>query len=56
MAQKGRRAMPSSPQSAPTRLQVNGDQSPRSGQASDIVYQTITIAAMLLLLGSLWVF
>jgi hypothetical protein len=25
-------------------------------QATDLVYQTVTIAAMLLLLGSLWVF
>jgi hypothetical protein len=27
-----------------------------SNQPADLVYQTVTIAAMLLLLGSLWLF
>jgi hypothetical protein len=27
-----------------------------TGRAADVLYQTVTIAAMLLLLGSLWVF
>jgi hypothetical protein len=44
------------PQSAPSRLHVQGDRMESSGRVADIVYQTVTIAAMLLLLGSLWVF
>lgn len=34
---------------------VGGIQNP-SGKAATIVYQGVTIAAMLLLLGSLWIF
>ncbi|MDR3726300.1 MAG: hypothetical protein P4K86_04570 [Terracidiphilus sp.] len=45
-----------SPQSAPTPLQVNGDQSEGSSRRADFVYQTVTVVAMLLLLCSLWIF
>jgi hypothetical protein len=48
--------MSSSPESASTRLQSNADRMEGSGQRADLVYQTVTIAAMLLLLGSLWLF
>lgn len=34
---------------------VSGTQS-TSGKAATIVYQCVTVAAMLLLLGSLWIF
>ena len=48
--------MQSSPQSASTSLPVQASRMDRSSQPADIVYQTVTIAAMLLLLGSLWLF
>jgi len=45
-----------SPQSASTDLPMKDNRAESSGRAADVVYQTVTIAAMLLLLGSLWVF
>ena len=48
--------MQSSPQTASTSLPVQASRADHSGQPADLVYQTVTIAAMLLLLGSLWVF
>jgi hypothetical protein len=45
-----------SPQSAPIPLELNAGRKEGSRQRADLVYQTVTIAAMLLLLGSLWVF
>jgi hypothetical protein len=44
------------PQSAPTVTQASHDCEDGSRQPPDLVYQTVTIAAMLLLLGSLWLF
>jgi hypothetical protein len=38
----------------PLPLSENGLQKP--GKAATVVYQSVTIAAMILLLGSLWVF
>ncbi|MGA2674576.1 MAG: hypothetical protein ABSE99_15255 [Terracidiphilus sp.] len=43
-------------QSATTVTQTSHDRADGSRQPADLVYQTVTIAAMLLLLGSLWVF
>ena len=48
--------MQSSPQSASTSLPVQANRINQSSQPADLVYQTVTIAAMLLILGSLWVF
>jgi hypothetical protein len=45
-----------SPQPAPIPLELNADRREGSGQRADVVYQTVTIAAMLLLLGTLWIF
>jgi len=48
--------MSSSPEPTPTRLQLNIDRMEDPGQRADFVYQIVTVAAMLLLLGSLWLF
>jgi hypothetical protein len=48
--------MQSSPQTASTSLPEQASRMDRSSQSADFVYQSVTIAAMLLLLGSLWVF
>jgi hypothetical protein len=45
-----------SPQSAATPLRVNVNRKEDASRPADLVYQTVTIVAMLLLLGSLWVF
>jgi hypothetical protein len=44
------------PLTASTSLPKQVSRTGRSRQPADLVYQTVTIAAMLLLLGSLWVF
>jgi len=54
--QKGRRAMQLFPHSAPIPLEMNADRKDSSRQRADLAYQMVTVAAMLLLLGSLWVF
>jgi hypothetical protein len=48
--------MHSSPYTASTSLPVQASRRDHPSQPADFVYQTVTIAAMLLLLGSLWVF
>jgi len=48
--------MQSSPQNAPASLQVGSDASTQSRKAEDLTYQVLTVAAIVLLLGSLWVF
>jgi hypothetical protein len=48
--------MQSSPQNAPASLQVQGNASKQARKADDLTYQVLTVAAILLLLGSLWVF
>jgi len=40
----------------PAQAPVRGEQSAAATRAADRVYQTVTIAAILLLLGSLWLF
>jgi hypothetical protein len=45
-----------SPQIASSLLPVQTNRMDNSNQPADLVYQTVTIAAMLLLLGSLWLF
>ena len=45
-----------SPQSAPIPLEANADRTDGVGSQADFVYQAVTVVAMLLLLGSLWVF
>jgi hypothetical protein len=44
------------PESASSSMQTPPYRMNRSRQPGDFVYQPVTIAAMLLLLGSLWVF
>jgi len=48
--------MHSLPQSASNSLPSLQGKSSRSRRAEDLAYQSLTVAAMLLLLGSLWVF
>jgi hypothetical protein len=48
--------MQSSPQNASASLQARGDAPRQSRKAEDLMYQAITVAAILMLLGSLWVF
>ena len=55
-AKKGRSAMQSSPQTASTSLPVQDSRMDRSSQQTDYVYQIGTVAAMLMLLVTLWVF
>jgi hypothetical protein len=45
-----------SPQSAPNPIEVETGPRADPGHAADLAYQMVTIAAMLWLLGSLWVF
>ena len=53
-ALKGRPTMLSSPQTAS--LPAPGGDSSPSQRADDLAYQAVTVAAILLLLASLWVF
>ncbi len=48
--------MSSSPEPTPNRLQLDIDRMEGSGQRADLIYQAVTIAAILLLLGSLGLF
>jgi hypothetical protein len=48
--------MHSHPQSASNSLPAAQGTSRGSRRAEDLVYQSLTVAAVLLLLGSLWVF
>ena len=48
--------MQPSPQTALTSLPPPAGRLPESRKADDLTYQVVTIAAMLLLLVSLWVF
>jgi hypothetical protein len=50
------RTMNGFPESASSSMQTPPYRMNRSRQPGDFVYQPVTIAAMLLLLGSLWVF
>ncbi len=56
MAQKGRRKMHSPAHSASRPLPKSRSFSLRARPAEDVVYQIVTVAAILLVLGSLWVF
>ena len=56
MAQTGRFAMQSHSQVACTALPAAASHSGHSLKAADRTYQAVTVAAALLLLGSLWVF
>jgi hypothetical protein len=44
------------PQTACNTLPALQGTSPRSRRAEELAYQSLTVAAVLLLLGSLWVF
>jgi len=48
--------MQSSPQNASISLPARADASRQSRKTEDLMYQALTVAAILLLLGSLWVF
>jgi hypothetical protein len=55
-AQKGRLVMMNPTQSAPLYPKTPAGEVKRSRQPEDRVYQAVTVAAMLMLLGSLWIF
>jgi hypothetical protein len=48
--------MQSSPQSAPAFLPAAAEASTPSRKREDLAYQAVTVAAILLVLGSLWLF
>ena len=48
--------MQTSPQSAFSPLQSASDRTNSSQRSEDLVYQAMTIVAILMLLGSVWVF
>lgn len=48
--------MQSSPQSASVSMRAPSGEIERSLQNDDLIYQTVTVAAILLVLASLWVF
>jgi hypothetical protein len=48
--------MQSSPQSAPTCLPTGAEASTQPRKREDLAYQAVTVAAILLVLGSLWLF
>jgi hypothetical protein len=48
--------MQTSPHNALASLQAGGDAPKQSRKSEDLMYQALTVAAILLLLGSLWVF
>jgi hypothetical protein len=48
--------MQHAPNTACTSLPNVSSELPQSRESADLVYQAVTIAAILLLLGSLWVF
>jgi hypothetical protein len=48
--------MHSSPQSAVVPVQSPIDAATPAGQREDLVYQVVTVAAIVLLLASLWLF
>jgi hypothetical protein len=54
-AERGK-PMQSSPQAVSTSVQTQGSNSAPAHSRADLMYQLVTVAAVLLLLGSLWVF
>ena len=48
--------MQTSPQAASTSVPTRNDAAAGSRTHADLIYQAVTVAAVLLLLGSLWVF
>ena len=48
--------MQTSPQAASTSVPTRNDAATGSRTHADLIYQAVTVAAVLLLLGSLWVF
>jgi len=48
--------MQTSPQSACTPLPAVAESTIPSRRSEDLIYQAVTVAAILMLLGSLWVF
>jgi hypothetical protein len=48
--------MPFPSQSAPLSAKAPADEAGRPRQPEDRVYQAVTVAAILMLLGSLWIF
>lgn len=48
--------MQSAPQSAPACLPQTAETAVQSRKREDLAYQVVTVAAILLVLGSLWVF
>jgi hypothetical protein len=53
---EGRPVMEHSPEYSVKPLPCSADGPTKPGKSATLVYQCVTIAAMLLLLGSLWVF
>jgi hypothetical protein len=48
--------MPPSPESANSALSASPDTASPSRKSGDLPYMTMTVVAILLLLGSLWIF
>jgi hypothetical protein len=48
--------MHTSPTSASANLPKTDDEASRPHRLEDVVYQSVTVAAIILLLGSIWVF
>ena len=55
-ALRGRPKMQTSPQSACNPLPAASETATPSRRSEDLIYQAVTIAAILMLLGSIWVF
>jgi len=55
-AKKGRSAMKVSPEATSISMTAHAEPTEGSRQQADLLYQTVTVAAILLVLGSLWAF
>lgn len=55
-AKEGRRTMQTAHKTASTPLPKTNPEAPRTYRAEEVVYQAVTVGAILLVLGSLWVF
>jgi hypothetical protein len=56
MAKEGRRTMQSTPKLASTPLPRTNREGTRTYRMEEVVYQAVTVGAILLVLGSLWIF
>jgi len=56
MAKEGRRTMQPTHKNASTPLPRTNPAGTRTYRAEEVIYQAVTVGAILLVLGSLWVF